>query len=107
MGEVVKQLITSVESTALFRNLHKKSQPRSPHIRLHSVSVYRKSEFLGLPELSTRIKNQVPTPLRCRKQHMLDLIIGPSYEDVYSIGRVLLTDRSEHQVLFLVNLSKI
>jgi hypothetical protein len=38
---------------------------------------------------------------------MLDLIIGSSYEDVYSIGRVLLADRSKHQVLFLVNFSKI
>jgi hypothetical protein len=38
-------------------------------------------------------------------QHMLDLIIGPSYEDVYSIRRVLLADRSEHQVLFLVKFS--
>jgi hypothetical protein len=38
---------------------------------------------------------------------MLDLIIGPSYEDVYLIGRVLLADRSEHQVLFLVNFSEI
>jgi hypothetical protein len=37
---------------------------------------------------------------------MLDLIIGPPYEDVYSIGRVLLADRSKHQVLFLVNFSK-
>jgi hypothetical protein len=38
---------------------------------------------------------------------MLDLIIGPSYEDVYSIDRVLLADQSEHLVLFLVDFSKI
>jgi hypothetical protein len=38
---------------------------------------------------------------------MLDLVIGPSYEDVYSIERVLLADRAEHQVLFLVNFSEI
>jgi hypothetical protein len=57
--------------------------------------------------LGTRILNEVPTPLRCRKHHMLDLIIGPSYKDVYAIRRVLLADRSEHQVLFLVNFSKI
>jgi hypothetical protein len=37
----------------------------------------------------------------------LDLIMGPSYEDVYSTGRVLLADRSDYQVLFLVNFSKI
>jgi hypothetical protein len=37
---------------------------------------------------------------------MLDLIAGPSYEDVYLIGRVLLTDRAEHQELFLVNFSR-
>jgi hypothetical protein len=30
---------------------------------------------------------------------MLDLIIGPSYEDVYSIGRVMLADRSENLVV--------
>jgi hypothetical protein len=33
--------------------------------------------------------------------------IGPSYENVYSIGRVLLSDRLEHQVLFLVSFSEI
>jgi hypothetical protein len=37
---------------------------------------------------------------------MLDLIKGPFYVDVYSIGRALLADR-EHQVLFLVNFSEI
>jgi hypothetical protein len=36
-----------------------------------------------------------------------DLITGSFYEDVYSIGRVLLSDRSEQQVLFLVNFSEI
>jgi hypothetical protein len=60
-----------------------------------------------LPELKTRILNEVLTPLRCHKQHILDLIIDPSYEDVYSIGLVLLVDRSEDQVLFMVNFSEI
>jgi hypothetical protein len=37
---------------------------------------------------------------------MLDLMKGSSYEGVYSIGRVLLADRSKHQVLSLVKLEQ-
>jgi hypothetical protein len=71
-----------------FLQIAQKSQPTFSNIRLHSVSVYQKFKFLGLPELGKRIWNEVPNPAA----H-----VGSSYEDFHSIGRVLWSDRSDHR----------
>jgi hypothetical protein len=50
--------------------------------------------------------NEMLTPFQRRKQHIMDPMSGQSYEDVLAVGCDL-SNRSEQQVLSLINFSVI